>query len=84
MKVLSSILFISSAIDTYIKFADDNSRECAERIIDIHIIFVLVSCTLQNESRSTLVSTQLALSDSLCCYPCLIPIATSALYSFKL
>lgn len=33
MKVLSSILSNSSAIDTYIKFADDKSRECAERIL---------------------------------------------------
>lgn len=67
MKIVTSILSNSSAVDTYIKFADDKSRECAKRIIDIHIIFVLVPCILQNESCSILVSTQLALSDSLCC-----------------
>lgn len=84
MKVLSSVLSNSSANDTYIKFADDKSRECAERIIDIHIIFVLVSHILRNEACSTLVSTQLVLSDSLCCYSCLIPISRSAMFSFRL
>lgn len=64
MKVLPSVLSNSSANDTYIKFADDKSRECAERIIDILIIFVLVSHILQNEACSTLVSTQLALTVS--------------------
>lgn len=48
MMVLSSIFSNSFAIDTYIKFADDKSRECAERIIDTHVGFVLVSHILQS------------------------------------
>lgn len=85
MKVLSFIPSNSSGIDNCMKFGGDrSSRECAERIAGINSIFVVISHILENKSHSALDSSQVALSDSFCCYLCLIPVPAAALVSFRL
>lgn len=85
MKVLSFIPSNSCQALTTVRNLQvtKTARECAERIAHINSIFMIISHILE-KSRSTVVSTQVALSDSFCCYLCLIAVPASALVSFRL